>query len=234
MSQISGFASALVPVLHVAAALIAGGAIGLERTFHGRAAGFRTYALVCMGSAIVMVVAVFPAPWLGASTAETLIGMSRVVQGILTGVGFIGAGIIVKHGGSIRGLTTAASIWTTAGIGILIGAGYYWEAAAIVLLVLGTLSLFRRIEDRMDKEHFARIKVGVTRAQALSKAELDVLLGGAGLKIEQVSYGLEKHHAVLDYEYVVSGLDPAIFGTLAEVLSSRPEITSYQISPIND
>ncbi len=120
MSVAHDFSSSLIPILHVAAALAAGGVIGIERTFRGRAAGFRTYALVCMGSAMAMVIAVFPGSWLAPGT-DASGDVTRIVQGILTGIGFLGAGIIVKHGFSIRGLTTAASIWTTAVIGILIG-----------------------------------------------------------------------------------------------------------------
>ncbi|MBX3650117.1 MAG: MgtC/SapB family protein [Burkholderiales bacterium] len=223
----------LVPILHVAAALAAGGMIGIERTFRGRAAGFRTYALVCMGSAMAMVVAVFPNPWLAAA-ANAPVDVTRIVQGILTGIGFLGAGIIVKHGFSIRGLTTAASVWTTAVIGVLIGGRYYWEAAASVLLVLGTLSLFRRIEDGMHKENYARVKLSVSRAPGLPKSEIDSLILQSGLQIEQVSYGLEKNRSALDYEYAVSGFDPASLGMLAEHLGTKAEITAFQIYPSHE
>lgn len=95
MNGFVGLESSLIPIAHMAAALAAGGAIGLERTFHGRAAGFRTYALVCMGSAMAMLVATFPGAWLGAG-ANNPGDMTRIVQGILTGIGFLGAGVIVK------------------------------------------------------------------------------------------------------------------------------------------
>jgi len=223
----------LLPILHVAAALAAGGAIGAERTFRGRAAGFRTYALVCMGSAMAMVIATFPNPLIG-GMVNAPGDITRIMQGILTGIGFLGAGIIVKHGFSIHGLTTAASIWATAVIGILIGGRYYWEAAASVLLVLGTLSLFRRIEDRMSKENYARVKLSVSRTPGLPKAEIDALILRSGLQIEQVSYGLEKNRSALDYEYAVSGFDPASLGLLADQLDSHSEITAFQISPSHE
>lgn len=233
MSVAHDFSSSLIPILHVAAALAAGGVIGIERTFRGRAAGFRTYALVCMGSAMAMVIAVFPGSWLAPGT-DASGDVTRIVQGILTGIGFLGAGIIVKHGFSIRGLTTAASIWTTAVIGILIGGGYYWESAAGVLLVLGTLSLFRRIEDRMAKENFARVKLCVSRSSGPSHQEINALIAKTGLQVEQASYGLEKNRGVLEYEYVVSGFDPASLGTLAEAFSNHAEITSFHISPSHE
>ncbi len=228
-----GLDLSVAPVLRIAAALVAGGVIGLERTIHGRAAGFRTYALVCMGAAMAMLVAVYPGPWLqsGGSTAGDV---TRVVQGILTGIGFLGAGVIVKYGFSVRGLTTAASVWTTAVIGVLIGAGYYWEAGASVLLVLGALTVFRRIEDRLGKQCFARVTLGVTREPALPRREIDALFKLAGLHIEEVSYGLEKNHTLLDYEYTVSCWNAEDFGVLAEQLTSRAEVMSFTIAPSHD
>lgn len=233
MMEFLGAQNSLLPIVHVAAALAAGGAIGLERTLHGRAAGFRTYALVCMGSAMAMIVAVFPAPWLAAGMSSQG-DVTRVVQGILTGIGFLGAGVIVKYGFTVRGLTTAASIWTTAVAGVMIGAGYYWEAAASVLLILGALSVFRRIEDRLDKQNFAQVKLGITRVAGLSKRDIDALMAQAGLHIEEVAFGLEQHRAVLDYEYTVSSLNPDSLARLAELLASRVEIAGFHISPSHD
>src|SRR5215471_4737784 len=136
--------------LYMVGALLAGALVGLERNFHGRAAGMRTYALVCLGSALVVLTASFPQ---GASTAADT-GVTRVIQGIVTGIGFLGAGVIVNEGLSVRGLTTAASVWVTAGIGILIGVGSHVLAAAATLLTLGTLSVFRLIEDRMPAQSY--------------------------------------------------------------------------------
>ena len=108
-------------LLRPLAALLAGALVGLERSYHGRAAGLRTYALVCLGSALLVALADElmrgPAGGLGDST--------RVIQGIVTGVGFLGAGVIVKEGFSVRGLTTAASIWVISAVGVVIGAGFY-------------------------------------------------------------------------------------------------------------
>jgi putative Mg2+ transporter-C (MgtC) family protein len=233
MTDFYSITASLIPVLHITGALAAGGAIGLERTFHGRAAGFRTYALVCMGSTMAMLIAVFPNGSLGVA-ANAPGDVTRIVQGILTGIGFLGAGVIVKYGFTVRGLTTAASIWATAMIGVLIGGRYYWEALASVLLVLGTLSLFRRIEDRMSKQNFAQVKLGVSRAPGLTKRDIDALITQAGLRIAETAYGLEKNRSVLDYEYTVSGLDAESLAVLAELLASRPEVVSFHISPSHD
>ncbi|HEY6106440.1 MAG TPA: MgtC/SapB family protein, partial [Anaeromyxobacteraceae bacterium] len=118
-------------LVHLGAALLAGGAIGMERTFHGRPAGFRTHSLVCLASSLLMMVAVYQATWFRVSDPATVrIDPTRMAQGIMTGIGFLGAGVIFKEGLTVRGLTTAASIWITAAIGILCGVGL-WLAAAV-------------------------------------------------------------------------------------------------------
>ncbi|TMG77036.1 MAG: MgtC/SapB family protein, partial [Betaproteobacteria bacterium] len=110
--------------LHLLIALAAGGIIGLERSYHGRPAGFRTHALVCIASTVLMILTVYHVKWFEASFLERVaIDPTRMAQGIMTGIGFLGAGVIMKEGLTVRGLTTAASIWITAAIGILIGVG---------------------------------------------------------------------------------------------------------------
>src|SRR5450830_1061906 len=113
-----------VILLNLLGALLLGLLVGYERSYHGRASGMRTYGLVCMASAALTVIAGYPEYWYGGKTA--IFGgadPTRIIQGIVTGIGFLGAGVIMKEGFSISGLTTAASIWTSAAIGILVGVG---------------------------------------------------------------------------------------------------------------
>src|SRR5882672_3462282 len=112
----------LTVIVHLVAALAAGGLIGLERSYQGRPAGFRTHALVCMASSLLMLLTVYQV-WLlpGIPTDALRIDPTRMAQGIMTGIGFLGAGVIMREGLTVRGLTTAASIWITAGIGVMIG-----------------------------------------------------------------------------------------------------------------
>src|SRR6266516_5161122 len=117
--------------LHLLIALAAGGIIGLERSYHGRPAGFRTHALVCIASPVLMILTVYHVKWFEASFLERVaIDPTRMAHGIMTGIGFLGAGVIRKEGWTVRGLTTAASIWITAAIGILVGIGF-WFAAVV-------------------------------------------------------------------------------------------------------
>src|SRR5439155_8403020 len=102
---------------HLIVALAAGGLIGLERSYHGRPAGFRTHTLVCLASSALMLITVYQQQWFpGTVTQRVNLDPTRMAQGIMTGIGFLGAGVIFKEELTVRGLTTAASIWITAAI----------------------------------------------------------------------------------------------------------------------
>ena len=121
---------ALWPIL---GAVVAGGTIGLEREWRGRAAGFRTHILVSLASALLMLAAMRQADWaFRALPDENIVtDPTRMAHGVLTGIGFLCAGVIFRTGFSIHGLTTAASLWITSAIGILFGAGLYALGAEI-------------------------------------------------------------------------------------------------------
>src|SRR2546423_15096815 len=142
-------------LLRPLAALLAGALVGLERSYRGRAAGLRTYAVVCMGSALLVALAEElsqgPVGGPGDST--------RVIQGIVTGIGFLGAGVIVKEGFSVRGLTTAASVWVISAVGVVFGSGSYVLGCLATALTLGLLSILRTIEDRMPSQSFVHCHV---------------------------------------------------------------------------
>lgn len=116
--SVSEMQANLAIFLTLLGALFLGLVVGYERTYHGRAVGMRTYGLVCMASAALTTFVGYPALWYGGhATAPIAADPTRVVQGILTGIGFLGAGVIMKDGLNIRGLTTAASVWSAAVIG---------------------------------------------------------------------------------------------------------------------
>src|ERR1700716_2986884 len=150
----------LVIIGRVTGALVIGALIGFERTFHGRPAGFRTHSLVCIASSILMIVTVYQNQWMTFVEHDAIrTDPTRMAQGIMTGIGFLGAGVIFKEGLTVRGLTTAASIWITAAIGILVGIGFYLPAALALALTLGTLSAFRWFENKMPSQQYAQFIV---------------------------------------------------------------------------
>lgn len=120
-------------------ALLLGMLVGYERAYQGRAAGMRTYGLICMASCALTIFVGYSSAWFGGAGSPTAPDPTRVVQGIVSGLGFLCAGVIMKDGRSIDGLTTAASMWAAAVMGILIGVGFY--AAALTLAALALLSM---------------------------------------------------------------------------------------------
>ncbi|HEY7714429.1 MAG TPA: MgtC/SapB family protein, partial [Candidatus Binatia bacterium] len=119
MSQIEAFDRVYLDIaVRLVASLVVGGLIGLERSYHGRPAGFRTHSLVCLSTSLLMLVTVYETRWFSSVVPGHIsLDPTRIAQGIMTGIGFLGAGTIIKDGLSVRGLTTAASIWITAAIG---------------------------------------------------------------------------------------------------------------------
>lgn len=132
-------ATNLIIFLNLLGALALGLVVGYERSYHGRAAGMRTYGLVCMASAAITVIVGYPSFWYGGQHAFLGADPTRVIQGVVTGIGFLGAGVIMREGLNISGLTTAASIWASSAIGIMVGIGFY--AAAILLALLSAVCM---------------------------------------------------------------------------------------------
>ena len=153
-------ATNLVVFMNLVGALLLGFILGYERSYHGRAAGMRTYGLVCVASCAVTVISGYPNSWYGgaallqhAAIATPMPDPTRVIQGIVTGVGFLGAGVIMKEGLNISGLTTAASIWSASVIGILVGIGFYGAAILLTLLSAGCMLYVSRLEAWLPSRH---------------------------------------------------------------------------------
>ncbi len=217
------------------AALLAGGLIGLERSHRGRPAGFRTHALVCLASSLLMLVTVYETHWFPqTASARVIVDPTRMAQGIMTGIGFLGAGAIIKEGLSVRGLTTAASIWVTAAIGILTGIGFYFAAAIGTLLVLGTLSLFRWVEARLPTESYASFVVRFKREAAISEADLRKLVADHGFSLYNMSYRLHGEFDVLEFRTVIRTMQPANLARLSHTLNADARVMDYRIAPTSE
>src|SRR2546421_6623386 len=167
----------LVMALRIIGALLIGGLIGLERSFHGRPAGFRTHSLVCVASSLLMLVTVYQNEWMTQVAQDAIrTDPTRMAQGIMTGIGFLGAGVIFKEGLTVRGLTTAASIWVTAAIGILVGIGFYFAALVGTLATLAVLAVFRWIEQMLPAEFYAHHMLRFLREKVMGEAEIRKLI----------------------------------------------------------
>jgi putative Mg2+ transporter-C (MgtC) family protein len=221
--------------LHLLVALVAGSLIGFERSFHGRPAGFRTHALVCLSTSLLMLVTLYQPRWFPAASPDMVqIDPTRMAQGIMTGIGFLGAGVIIKEGLSVRGLTTAASIWITAAIGILVGIGFYFPAVLATVLTLGTLSLFRVIEIKMPTLFYAHHQVRFARDKVMPENELRALIAEHGFTIANLSYRLAADGKEFEYGMVIRALRRDNATRLAETLSKLDSVVEFRISPTGD
>jgi putative Mg2+ transporter-C (MgtC) family protein len=124
--------------------LILGGLIGLERQLHRRTAGLRTHILVSLGSCLIMLTSLYI---FAIYKNEVPLDPARIAAGVITGIGFLGAGTIIRERQGIRGLTTAASLWVVAGIGLAVGCGFYSASLVTTFLALLTLFLLRYAEE---------------------------------------------------------------------------------------
>ena len=124
-------------------ATVLGGLIGIERESHGKDAGFRTYALVCLGSALMMIVSI-QIYELYREVAS--VDPGRIAAQVVSGIGFLGAGAIIRFPQGVKGLTTAAGIWAASGIGLACGLGAYLPAALTTIFTLAILTVFSRFE----------------------------------------------------------------------------------------
>ena len=225
----------LVIVGRLAGALVIGAMIGFERTFHGRPAGFRTHALVCLASALLMLVTVYQLHWMTEVPLDTIrADPTRMEQGIMTGVGFLGAGVIFKEGLTVRGLTTAASIWITAAIGILVGIGFWYAAILGAAATLIVLALFRFIEAHLPSEFYAHHMLRFARDRVMSEQDMHKLIRDHGFTIANLSSRLTEGGQLFEYRMTIKSRNRNNAEALSQHLRALPEVLEFRIAPTGD
>lgn len=216
-------------------ATMAGGLIGLERSYHGRPAGFRTHTLVCLASSLLMLVTMYQAKWFsGASPDIVRIDPTRMAQGVMTGIGFLGAGVIVREGLTVRGLTTAASIWITAAIGILAGAGFYGAVFMGSVITIGILTVFRKVESRMPLQIYAINTIVFARDNYPSETDIRELHEKNGFSVAKVSYRLMEKGEQLEYRMTIRTMDGGNIEKLSKTLLGLTSVVEFNISMAGD
>jgi putative Mg2+ transporter-C (MgtC) family protein len=140
---------------------VLGGIIGLEREIHGRPAGFRTHLLVSLGSCLFVITSVEFYHIFGNFSGSGPVGVDpgRVAAQVVTGIGFLGAGAIIREQASIRGLTTAACLWVAAGLGIACGIGLFYLAMCVTGIALASLLLLKQVEKRLTRDTYLLVRV---------------------------------------------------------------------------
>jgi putative Mg2+ transporter-C (MgtC) family protein len=226
-------AANIVVFLNPLGALLLGLVVGYERSYHGRAAGMRTYGLVCMASAALTVIVGYPALWYGGHADVVAVSdPTRVIQGIVTGIGFLGAGVIMKEGFSISGLTTAASIWASSAIGVLVGVGFYFAAMLLTLLSAMSMMWVSRLEGWLPSRQAVAIfmrfrKDFVPHEDVLRRVALErgyEIAGGT------ISISFQDGQPEWRFVAVAQGKKSAPISELAEELTRFEGVENYNLS----
>jgi putative Mg2+ transporter-C (MgtC) family protein len=217
--------------LPLLAAVLAGGAIGFEREWRGRAAGLRTHILVCLASALLMEAAVSQAAWrfAGLPGAEIVSDPTRMAHGVLTGIGFLCAGVIFRAGFSIHGLTTAASLWITAAIGLLFGAGLMPLATTGTVLTVAVLTALRLLSRRLPAQVLSDVEVFWRDAAAATAVERVIAEVDPRRRLDRLERdartGLSSAH------YRIKTADGAGLKALGDRLSATAGVEGWRIDP---
>ena len=220
--------------VNLAAAWIAGGVIGMERSYHGRAAGFRTHCLVALAAAGAIMVAFIPAlqPALFHGS-PSIDNAGRVAQGVMTGIGFLGAGVIFKEGVNIQGLTTAASVWATAGIGLLFGVGAYVPGALLTAAVLATLIVLRWAEMVMPAKVYVWSVFRFRADGAPTGDGFKAMLAAQGASVVELSYARKDGGATVEYSGVMRTPRSAVLHALEDHLRGIDGLFEYELQRIS-
>lgn len=232
--SIDQIAASLLVFMNLFGALLLGLVVGYERSYHGRAAGMRTYGLVCMASAGLTVIAGSPAAWFGGHAHVVAVAdPTRVIQGIVTGIGFLGAGVIMREGMNISGLTTAASLWASSAIGILVGVALYPAAILLTLLSAGVMMWGSRLEAWLP----SRPAIGVVlHTRRNMPPRIDLLRESAlrrGYEVAQGSISINYREGEAEWRFVVTAIHKntaAPITALAEELANFEGVVSFNLT----
>jgi putative Mg2+ transporter-C (MgtC) family protein len=222
-------------VANMAIALLLGWAVGYERHFKGRAAGSQVYCLVCVTSCAVTLLGGYPEQWYWGREAEHMAAdPTKVVGAILTGIGFLGAGLIVRTGFSVRGLTTAASIWGAAAIGILTGTGFLVTAIGLTALFVAVTAVIPWIEHRLPARSPMAVTLRFRQGYRPQPDEVHRFLSERGLSIPPGSLSVTYNDGHFELQCVALGdavMTPQAMGRIARELTDVPQVDSFTVAP---
>lgn len=223
--------------LNLLGALLLGMLVGYERSYHGRAAGMRTYGLVCMASTALTVFVGFAPLWYGGHGTQSVVDPTRVVQGVVTGIGFLCAGVIMKDGLSIRGLTNAASIWAVSAVGVLLGAGFYPAAVLLALLCALSMSLLHNLETRLPGRTTLDITLAFRPGFKPNLDEVAQIAMARGYRVlrDSVTITFADNQPVWRFGALAVERSRALSPTLlADELSTSEGVARFSITPVRN
>jgi putative Mg2+ transporter-C (MgtC) family protein len=214
-------------------AALLGAAIGIERETRGRDAGFRTTLLVCVGCCLAMIVSQKLAAmhWQNRGAYSIVVDPGRIAYGVMTGIGFLGAGTIIRNGPSVKGLTTAAGIWCVAAIGLCVGIEQYVLAAGAALLVLVSLGLLNAVDRYIPALRFRRLTLRCRWDDSVVDRLIDAARAG---KLTVKDHGFTRpdaHPADVDVWLIVAYVDAAKYADAERAYRQDPKVTVIASEP---
>lgn len=224
-------------MLPLLCSLVSGALIGAEREFQGKPAGLRTHTLVCFASALMTLLGLRMAEWTAAFPQDTQIisDMARMPHAILTGIGFLCAGVIFREGVSVKGLTTAASLWLTASLGIVFGAGLLELATIGTGVALLVLVLLRVLQYLAPPHPVIRVEIAVSAESNYDGAQLETSLAAHGLRPGPVSIRQDRASGLRRYTLLASAHELGInCERLARALQDEATVQELSITPLEN
>lgn len=214
----------------IAGAVFAGAAIGAEREYRASPAGFRTHILVALSCCLLMLSAVHQMAWLDDAPVDVIrIDPVRMAHGILTGIGFLCGGVIFREGFNVRGLTTAASLWTTATLGMLFGIGFYELAifgAGATLAVLAAVSITERYA---PQRRIAHVRATYRRGAPITLSGFGAILASRKLKFITIDQKLDGDRR--SFSAIVGGYSETCAEELAAEWGADDNVMAFEIRP---
>ena len=223
-----------IQVLKLALAGLMGAVLGLERETHGRYAGIRTNIMVCLGACLLMMLSLHIEVLFRAIGSESAVRLDpgRVASYAIAGMGFIGAGTIVKGKGSVRGVTTAATLWTLTGIGMAVGAGFYVPAAATTLISFSILHGLRRLP--LVKDEYTTLNLTFARMSRPLDRIRGVVLQYPKIQIQGVAYDFDLDRKTVTYHLYLRNPSTTPVCVVLDKLMSLPDLqhVSWEKAPV--
>jgi putative Mg2+ transporter-C (MgtC) family protein len=220
-------------VVRLLLAILLGGAIGLERESRGRPAGLRTHILVCLGATIIMIASTRMAEisQVLSPTSRIQVDPGRIAAGVVTGIGFLGAGAIIRIGDLVRGLTTAGCIWFVAALGITIGQGLYALPIVATVAALAVLLVLTRVERRIQPVVYRSILVVATRARAEAiEARCQSLLADRNIRVQDILSRISVAEDRAEITFKVSARHHLQSGDVLRTISALEGVTETRWS----
>jgi len=196
-------------IIQIIAAFVVGGLLGVEREYHSKPAGFRTMILISVGSCLFTIL-----------STTFIANPDRIASNIITGIGFIGAGVVFKEGINVRGITSAATIWIAASLGMCIGLKFYGLAIMVAILVLVVLIVLSRLEEAFDNLHQVKQYKIKFKAYEYSVEELEAALTKIDVYFVRYKISKQQNEVVVDYK-------------VEAVIQKREQVDSFLINNKN-